>query len=180
MAIQNSINQGLGTIAAAATMAKHMSNQNKENEAQIAQSEEAIVTNEEALKSDQFEAQQAILAHAGTEGLNEAQIKKLREDPSYAQELRETKLKETRQERLEDASLAYNRASENQLAKDKNGKLMLDSQGNPMTEKDAANVQLNKAYESLRELNDRIAVTRQFKFNIDKAKANIRARGGKI
>ena len=180
MAIQNSINQGLGTIAAVATMGKHISNQNKENEAQIASSKETLATNEEALKNDQYEAQQAILAHSQEEGLSKEEIDKLKADPSYAQELREGVMKERRKQGLELASEKFNNASEDKLAKDYKGKLMLDSQGNPMTEKDVANMQLNKAYESLRELNDRIAVTRQFKFNIEKAKANIQTRGGKI
>ena len=135
---------------------QHLKQQQDNIDAANATDQEIVETNKKALEADQFEAQQAILAHATDEGLNEAQIKKLHEDPTYAQELRETKLIEKRQKRIEDAGFEY--------AKDS-------------TEEN--NVQLKKAYEAFRELNQRIEATRQLKFNLEAAKARIKARGVK-
>lgn len=178
--IQNSINQGIGAVGTLAAASSILKDQETKRQAEVATATEVLKTNEEALKNDNYEAQQAILAHAKDEGLSQDEIEKLKTDPSYAQHLRETVMKERRKQGLEVASENYNNASEDKLAKNKSGKLMLDDKGNPMTEKDVANKQLLKAYKSFEELNDRIEATRQLKFNVESAKQIIKTRGGKL
>lgn len=177
MAIQQSINTVLGTAGTVSTLQQHLKDQETKRAAEVNTAAQSLESNQEALKNDQYEAQQAILAHATEEGLSKEEIEKLEKDPSYAQELRETVMKERRKQQLALAGEKFNNASEDKLAKDYKGKLMLDQQGNPMTEKDVANRQLSKAYESFRELNSRIDATRQLKFNITNAKKIIESRG---
>ena len=158
--IQSSINQMLGTVAGAAAAGKHLKQQQIGIEAANAADQEIVETNEKALEADQFEAQQAILAHSKDEGLSEDEVYRLEKDPAYANTLRDTVLKERRQENLSVASDKYNEAK-------------------PGLQKYRAGKQLEKAYTSLRELNDRIAATRQLKFNIASAQARLKARGVK-
>ena len=157
MAIQSAINQVLGTAGTAAAITEHLSKERKEIASANAADAEAIKRNEEALRNDQYEAQQAILAHAEGEGLTDEAIERLKNDPSYAQELRQSVLKANRQSRLEQASEAYNANPNKNNSK-----------------------QLEYAYNALRELNSRIEATETLKFNIDNARAKIKARGGKF
>lgn len=157
MAIQSAINQMLGTAGTAASIAEHLGKERKEVAAANAADTEAIKRNEAALRNDQYEAQQAILAHAEDEGLTDEAIERLKNDPSYAQELRQSVLKANRQSRLEQASQAYNENPNKNNSK-----------------------QLEYAYDALRELNSRIEATETLKFNIDNARAKIKARGGKF
>ena len=155
--IQSSVNQVLGTAGTAAAIAEHLGKERKEVAAANAADTEVIKRNEAALRNDQYEAQQAILAHAEDEGLTDEAIERLKNNPSYAQELRQSVLKANRQTRLEQASEAYNANPNKNNSK-----------------------QLEYAYEALRELNSRIEATETLKFNIDSAKARIKARGGKF
>lgn len=160
MAIQNNINAMLGTVAAAATMGKHVSEQAKANELKITELEAEQAANakeiegaQTAYENDLKEAQQAILAHAEKEGLTEDEVKKLKEDPAYAQDMRE-KLKATREAGLEKAAENYKEAY-NKLGEE------------PKQESD----DLKLAYERLRETNQRIATTNKLKFNVESALA---------
>ena len=155
--IQSSVNQVLGTAGTAAAIAEHLSKERKEVAAANAADTEVIKRNEAALRNDEYEAQQAILAHAEGEGLTDEAIERLKNDPSYAQELRQSVLKANRQTRLEQASEAYNANPNKNNSK-----------------------QLEYAYDALRELNSRIEATETLKFNIDNARAKIKARGGKF
>jgi hypothetical protein len=170
--IQNSINAGLGTIGAGVALASREIEQQKQNNIATAQDKQIIETTTKALEADQFEAQQAILAHAKDEGLSEDEITKLKEDPSYAQHLRETVLKEQRKQALSLASKKYDETPEGKYEYDKNTGSFFDP-------KEKAGKELNYAYERLRELEQRTDTTRQLKFNLESAKARIKARGGK-
>lgn len=160
--IQNSINQIASTVMGGALATKHIKNQELQKQAEIAGLQETVATNEEALKNDTIEAAAAIKAHAAKEHLNEADIVALKEtDPAKLQDtverLRTENLTKNRQDRLDQAGQAY-------------------AEGPT----EAAGKQLKAAYKSFRELNDRIAATRQLKFNIENAQARIKAlKGGR-
>lgn len=160
--IQNSINTGLGTLAGALAANKHLKQQQVGIEAANAADQEIVESTKAAIENDATEAQQAILAHAKDEGLSEEQVNKLKEDPTYAQELRETTLKENRINRLKEAGERYDKYHDNQIDR-------IYKTGD----------QLNKAYESFRELNQRIEASRQLKFNLESAQARLKARGVK-
>ena len=157
--IQNSINSLLNTAAAAATMGKHVKQQAAGLAAADAADQETVATTKKAIEADQFEAQQAILAHAKDEGLTEEQISKLKENPAYAQELRETTLKENRVAGLQEASERYNTYHDN-----------------PIDRIYKTGENLTRAYERLRELDQRIDTTRQLKFDLKSAEQRIEAR----
>lgn len=171
--IQNSINAGLGTIGAGVALASRELNEQKQNNIANAQDKQIIEATTKALEADQFEAQQAILAHAKDEGLSQEEIAKLNEDPSYAQHLRETVMKEQRKQTLSLASKKYDETPEGKYEYDKNTGSFFDP-------KEKAGKELNHAYERLRELNQRIDATRQLKFDLESAKERIKARGGKL
>lgn len=156
MSIQRNINAALGTAAGAATMGKHISEQAKANDIKITELEAEQAANvkeiegaKTAYANDLKEAQQAILAHAEKEGLSEEEIKKLEEDPEYANIARE-KLKATREKELEEAGNAYKEAYK-KLGEE------------PKQESDA----IKLAYARLRETNQRIATTNQLKFDVE-------------
>lgn len=154
--IQNKMNGALGTAAAALTMASHINEQAKANDIKITELEAEQAENAKELEgaktayeNDLKEAQQAILANAEKEGLTEDEVKKLKEDPAYAQDMRE-KLKATREAGLEEAGNAYKEAY-NKLGE------------KPEQESDL----LKAAYERLRETNQRIATTNKLKFDVE-------------
>lgn len=158
-------NQALGTlgsVAAVSAMSQSVSEQKKANAAKNAEDKQIVDTTKTAIENDQIEAQQAILAHAKDEGLTDEQVNKLKADPSYAQELRETTLKENRINRLKEAGEKYDKYH-----------------NNPIDRIYKTGDQLNKAYESFRELNQRIEASRQLKFNLEAAQARLKARGVK-
>lgn len=160
--IQSSINQALGTVAGALAASKHLKQQQLNIDAANAADQEIVETTKTAIQNDAIEAQQAILAHAKDEGLSGEQITKLKENPAYAQELRETTLKENRINRLQEAGERYDKYH-----------------NNPIDRIYKTGDQLNKAYESFRELNQRIDASRQLKFNLEAAQARLKARGVK-
>lgn len=162
MSFTNQVMSLLGTAAAMSTMGQSVSEQKKANEAANAADQEIVKSTKTAIENDAIEAQQAILAHAKDEGLSEEQVNKLKEDPSYAQELRQTTLKENRINRLQEAGERYDKYHDNQIDR-------IYKTGD----------QLNKAYESFRELNQRIDASRQLKFNLEAAQARLKARGVK-
>lgn len=160
-AIQNSMNTMLGAAAGAATLGKHIHNENMKIETEKAGLAKEIEGLNVDIQNDEFEAQQAILAHAKDEGLSEEQVNKLKEDPAYAQHLRETVMKESRKQGLEVASKKYNEA--------------VSEFGRDSAVGEQASKELNRAYERLRELNQRIDTTNKLKFNKEQAEARLAA-----
>lgn len=158
-AIQNSMNTMLGAVAGAATLGKHMKNESVKKEAEKAGLAKEIEGLNVDIQNDEFEAQQAILAHAQDEGLAQDEIDKLKADPTYAQRLRETVMKESRKQGLEVASKEYNEA--------------VSEYGRDSVVGEQASKNLNRAYERLRELNQRIDTTNKLKFNKEQAEARL-------
>lgn len=168
--IQNSLNSMLGAAAGAATLGKHMSNQNKEIAAKNAEDEQIIKTTEAAIKNDTIEAASAIAAHEKgfADKIQDYDLKNL--DDDEAEELRQEveayrtgKLTEDRLDRIDEAAENYKKYHDNKIDR-------IYKTGD----------QLAKAYHSFEELNSRIEASRQLKFNLESAKARIKARGGKI
>lgn len=160
--IQNSINGLLNTAAAAATMGKHVKQQSAQLAAADAADQETIATTKKAIEADQFEAQQAILAHAKDEGLSQDEVYRLEKDPEYANTLRDTVMTESRKQGLKVAADEYDKTVAEYGKESGLGK--------------AAGENLNRAYERLRELNKRIDATRQLKFDLKSAEQRIEAR----
>lgn len=158
-AIQNSMNGMLGAAAGAATLGKHMHNENLKINTEKAGLAKEIESLNVDIKNDEFEAQQAILAHAKDEGLAQDEIDKLKADPTYAQHLRETVMKESRKQGLQVASQEYDKA--------------VSEYGKDSLVAEQASKDLNRAYERLRELNQRIDTTNKLKFNKEQAEARL-------
>lgn len=163
--IQSSINAGLGTAAGALAAGKHIKQQQLNIDAANAADQEIVETTQRAIEADQFEAQQAILAHAKDEGLSAEEIDRLKTDPTYAQHLRETVMKESRKQGLSLAGKEYDETIAEYGSDSGLGK--------------AAGENLNRAYERLRELNQRIEATNKLKFDLEAAQARLKARGVK-
>ena len=167
--IQNSINGMLGAAAGAATLGKHISNQNKEIEAKIAEDEQIIKTTETAMKNDTIEAASAIAAHEpgfaekikdyDLQNLDEDEYNELREEVDA---YRSGKLMDDRLTRMKEAGENYQKYHNNKIDR-------IFKTGD----------QLAKAYHSFEELNQRIEASRQLKFNLESAKARLKARGVK-
>jgi len=159
MSFTNQALGALGSAAAASAMSQSVSEQKKAREAEKAGLAKEIEGLNVDIKNDEFEAQQAILAHAKDEGLSEDEVYRLEKDPAYAQHLRETVLKESRKEGLEVASKDYNQA--------------VSEFGKDSVVGEQASKELNRAYERLRELNKRIDTTNKLKFNKEQAEARL-------
>ena len=163
--IQSSINQMLGTVAGAAAAGKHLKQQQLNIDAANAADQEIVDTTKKAIEADEFEAQQAILAHAKDEGLAQDEIDRLKTDPTYAQHLRETVMKESRKQGLQVAGKEYDKA--------------VSEYGKDSLVGEQAGKDLNRAYERLRELNQRIEATNKLKFDLEAVQARLKARGVK-
>jgi len=225
-AIQNSINQALGTIAGATTLGVHAIEAQKQskiaeakNQAEIAATQEQLNAAKLAYKNDTIEAAKAIGAHEADFGELDFNGKKIKDitneeyaalDDAKVEELagvvdkfRESKLKQDRIDRLEEASNlpetgrhTVKRAKTipgqrvwRQSINVKTGKVedlyrdipAKHIPGKYISNKDYKNQQLEKSYEAFRELNDRIAASRELKFDIKAATEKIKRlqQGGK-
>lgn len=225
-AIQNSINQALGTIAGATTLGVHAIEAQKQskiaeakNQADIAATQEQLNAAKLAYKNDTIEAAKAIGAHEADFGELDFNGKKIKDitneeysalDDAKVEELagvvdkfREGKLKQDRIERLEEASNlpetgrhTVKRAKTiqgqrvwRQSINVKTGKVedlyrdipAKHIPGKYISNKDYKNQQLEKSYDAFRELNDRIAASRELKFDISAATEKIKRlqQGGK-
>ena len=225
-AIQNSINQALGTIAGATTLGVHAIEAQKQskiaeakNQADIAATQEQLNAAKLAYKNDTIEAAKAIGAHEADFGELDFNGKKIKDitneeysalDDAKVEELagvvdkfREGKLKQDRIERLEEASNlpetgrhTVKRAKTiqgqrvwRQSINVKTGKVedlyrdipAKHIPGKYISNKDYKNQQLEKSYDAFRELNDRIAASRELKFDINAATEKIKRlqQGGK-
>lgn len=170
-AIQNSMNGMLGAAAGAATLGKHISNQNKEIKAANAADEELVETTKKAIKNDTIEAATAIAAHEPEfkkildEGkydltkLTDEQVDKLTQE---VEAFRTGKMTEDRIENMKKAGENYQKYKDNKIDR-------IYKTGD----------QLKRAYERFRELNQRIDASRQLKFNLEAAQARLKARGVK-
>ena len=168
--IQNSINGVLGAVAGAATLGKHIKNQNKEIAAKNAEDEQIVKSTQEAIKNDTIEAASAIAAHEQgfADKIQDYDLKNL--DDDELDELREEvdafragKMTEDRLDRMNEAAERYKKYHGNKIDR-------IYKTGD----------QLAKAYHSFEELNQRIDASRKLKFNLEAAKERIKARGGKI
>ena len=175
-AIQNQINQGLAQASIGFGVFKHAKAEEKQaklaeekNKAEIASTQEQLNASKLAYKNDTIEAVKAIGAHEPSFGDIDFNGKKIKDitseeyaslDDAKVGELagivdsfREGKLKDDRIKRLEDASNLKETVRHT---------------------KEYKNQQLEKAYDSFRELNDRIAASRELKFDIKAAEEKIR------
>lgn len=189
-AIQNQINQGLAQASIVSGIVKHAKAEEKQakiaeekNKAEIASTQEQLNATKLAYKNDTIEAAKAIGAHESSFGDMDFNGKKIKDitseeyaglDDAKIDELagivdkfREGKLKDDRIKRLEDASnLKETGRHTIQKAKTIPGKYI--------SNKEYKNEQLEKAYDSFRELNNRIAASRELKFDIKAAEEKIR------
>lgn len=159
--IQSSVNAMLGTVAAGAAAGKHIKQQQLNIEAANAADQEVVETTKAAIKNDTIEAAEAIAAHEegfknkiqdyNLSDLDDDEVNELAEE---VEAFREGKLTDDRIQRIKDAS-EYTGA------------------------KNVRKGMLNKAYDAFRELNQRIAASRQLKFNLESAQARLKARGVK-
>ena len=190
--IQNSVNQALGTAAAAATLGKHIQNQELEKETKLAENAAEFTRKGAAFKNDTIEAATAISAHEPTfsakvgdknfkdmsaEELNkmtDEQVEKLAIDVDA---FRSGKMTQDRIDRMGKAGEELKAA--NALKDD----YVEFKGGEAITKEDKiaeANKHLEKAYEASRELNARIDASRKLKFDIETARKNIATlKGGK-
>lgn len=183
MGFQNTINGALGAVAGAATLGKHVSNQNKEIAAKNAQDQQTVDTTKTAIKNDTIEAATAIAAHEpefqnildeggyDLKNISEAQIDSLAKE---VDSFRAGKLTQDRIDKMGDIKNKINIVKE----LGKNDKTVDDINATN-TRLGELNSDLSKAYESFRELNQRIEASRQLKFNLESAQARLKARGVK-
>lgn len=171
MSFTNQMLGALGTATGALATGKHILNQNKEIAAKNAADEEIISSTKTAIKNDTIEAAAAISAH-------EPEFKKKLDDGKYdlnnlsdeqvtalskeVDSFRSGKLTEDRINNIREAGEKYEKYHDNKIDR-------IYKTGD----------QLNKAYESFRELNQRIDASRQLKFNLESAQARLQARGVK-
>lgn len=170
--IQSEINATISTALGAAVGAKHLQQQKKQIEAANAQDEQIIQSTQSAIKNDTIEAATAISAHEpefkaildkggyDLKNLSDEQVTKLTQEVDA---FRAGKLTEDRIANMKEAGERYEKYHDN-----------------PIDRIYKTGDQLNKAYESFRELNQRIDASRQLKFNLESAQARIKARGGKF
>ena len=171
MSFTNQMLGALGTATGALATGKYIQNQNKELAAKNAEDQQIVDTTKTAIKNDTIEAAAAISAH-------EHEFKKMLDDGKYdlknlsdeqvsalskeVDAIRSGKLKDDRIDRIKDAGEKYKLYHNNKIDR-------IYKTGD----------QLNKAYESFRELNQRIDASRQLKFNLESAQARLQARGVK-
>ena len=170
-AIQNAMNQMTGTIVGAVGAAKHVSNQKKELAAKNAEDEQIIKTTQTNIKNDTIEAASAIAAHEpefqkildeggyDLKNLTDEQVDSLSKE---VDSFRSGKLMNDRLDRMNEAGERYQKYHDNKIDR-------IYKTGD----------QLAKAYHSFEELNQRIEASRQLKFNLDAAKARLKAKGVK-
>lgn len=230
MAIQNSINQALGTIAGATALGVHTVEAVQNKQAEVAETKEQLNATKKAYKNDTIEAAIAIRAHENDfdpqvgdkkmseyvkkndkgeivqdsealskalDALNPDQIKTLADE---VEKFRTGKMTTDRVANMDrwgsEASQLPGLEEKNREARKVADPLTLKGGRNAVYQKmtggftrkqmakkihDAqmANKYLKKSYESFRELNDRIAASRELKFDIKAATEKINRLGGK-
>lgn len=171
MSFTNQTLGALGTVTGALATGKFIQNQKKEIAAKNAEDQQIIDTTKTAIKNDTIEAAAAISAHEpefkkkledgnyDLENLSEEQVESLSKEVDA---FRSGKLTDDRITRIEEAGEKYDKYHDNTIDR-------IYKTGD----------QLNKAYESFRELNQRIDASRQLKFNLEAAQARLQARGAK-
>ena len=170
--IQNSINGVLGAAAGAATLGKHISNQNKEIAAKNAEDQQIVETAKTAIKNDTIEAATAIAAH-------EKDFRDILEKDNIDLD----KLPEMSDEQIDDLTKKVDDFRSGKMTNDRIG--IINEKGEKLSEnkgtknEEKYKGELKHAYESFRELNQRIDASRQLKFSLEAAKARLGARGAK-
>ena len=170
--IQNSINGVLGAAAGAAALGKHISNQNTEFAANNAEDQQIIETAKTAIKNDTVEAATAIAAH---EDDFRDILEKNNIDLDKVQEMSDEQIDDLTK-KVDDFRSGKMTTDRIGIIKDK-GKKLKENKGTENEEKYKS--ELKKAYESFRELNQRIDASRQLKFSLESAQARLKARGVK-
>lgn len=176
MSIQSSFNQAVGTAGALAAFGLNEKAKNVEIESQIAESEQNKAEALKAFRNDTIEAAIAIGSHEDSfnpaigdkkfKDLSTQDLSNLTDDEidSLGKEVdafRSGKLTEDRINRMTEAS----NKPELSFVKNEDGSTSIVSR----------NDYLNKAYESYRELNNRIKASRALKFDIEAARDKINA-----
>ena len=171
MSFTNQTLGALGSATGALAAGKYIQNQNKEIAAKNAEDKQIIETTKTAIKNDTIEAAAAISAHEkdfkdmlkeggyDLKNLSDEQVTALSKEVDA---FRSGKLTNDRIDRMEEAGEKYDKYHDNKIDR-------IYKTGD----------QLNKAYESFRELNQRIDASRQLKFNLEAAQARLQARGVK-
>ena len=161
----------LGSAAAASAMGQSVSEQKKASEAAIAQDKQIVDTTQTNIKNDTIEAASAIAAHEpefqkildeggyDLKNLTDEQVDSLSKE---VDSFRSGKLMNDRLDRMNEAGERYQKYHDNKIDR-------IYKTGD----------QLAKAYHSFEELNSRIEASRQLKFNLESAKARLKARGVK-
>lgn len=171
-------NQALGTLgslAAVSTMSQSVSEQKKANAAKNAEDEQIVKSTKTAIRNDTIEAATAIKAHEGKEEkfiktfegidfdkLGELDEKGIEDLAKRVDTYRSGKMTDDRIEKMNKAGDKYQKYHDN-----------------PIDRIYKTGDNLKKAYESFRELNQRIDASRQLKFNLEAAQARLKARGVK-
>ena len=161
----------LGSVAAVSAMSQSVSEQKKVNEAANAADKEIVKSTKTAIKNDTIEAAAAISAHEqefkdildkggyDLNNLSDEQVDKLTKEVDA---FRSGKLTQDRIANMKEAGENYQKYHDNKIDR-------LYKTGD----------QLKKAYDSFRELNQRIEASRKLKFNLEAAQARLKARGVK-
>lgn len=171
MSFTNQMLGALGTATGALATGKYIQNQNKEIAAKNAEDQQIIDTTKTAIKNDTIEAAAAISAHEpefkkrladGKYDLNNLSDEQVTALSKEVDDFRSGKLTDDRVTRIKEAGEEYEKYHNSKIDN-------IYKTGD----------QLNKAYESFRELNQRIDASRQLKFNLESAQARLQARGVK-
>ena len=171
MSFTNQMLGALGTTTGALATGKYIQNQNKEIAAKNAEDQQIIDTTKTAIKNDTIEAAAAISAHEpefkkrlneGKYDLKNLSDEQVTELSKEVDAFRSGKLTDDRIDRMQNAGEKYDKYHDSKIDR-------IYKTGD----------QLNKAYESFRELNQRIDASRQLKFNLESAQARLQARGVK-
>lgn len=161
----------LGSVAAVSAMSQSVSEQKKVNEAANAADKEIVKSTKTAIKNDTIEAAAAISAHEpefkdildkggyDLNNLSDEQVDKLTKEVDA---FRSGKLTQDRIANMKEAGENYQKYHDNKIDR-------IYKTGD----------QLKKAYDSFRELNQRIEASRKLKFNLEAAQARLKARGVK-
>ncbi len=150
--IQNSINQTLGTLAGAATMGKHISNQNKELNVKKIEAEQ-----------EQFNANEALLKNEA-KYLNEQELEKGLANVTDADSYLSGK--------SDEAEAAYDKASTEKMKRDFAYEMGI--QKNKPSSK-----RLEKAMQAYENVQDEITARQNLKFNLEIARKKYEVLGGK-
>ena len=151
--IQNSVNQGLGSIGAVATMGKHIANQNKELAVKKIEAERDVMNAKEALLENDAKY------------MNEQELEKglANMEPDA-----DTYLESKRSE----AESVYDEASKEKALRDFNYEMGIQK-SKPSSKR------LQKAMEAYESVQDEIIARKNLKFDLEVAEKKFKALGGK-